>query len=222
MRANKHLWNVYSILLLILFGFGINLLLSFLFSDYFEEHAFVGYFVQTSIFILSIYYFIKVRHPQTQWIDIGFRKLNIWKTIGLTITAWLSAMSILAFFVTYFGEIPGLQPQESHLEIFGNTLYEKIGFTFLAIIIAPLVEEVIFRGILLKWSLIYVNPLFTILLNGILFGVLHFEFQSVVALSLIGIILASITYYAHSIIPAILFHFLNNSIAVFIELFLIP
>ena len=222
MRANKHLWSIQSILLLILFGFGTNLLLSFLFSDYFDQHAFVGYFVQTSIFIVTIYYFIKVRHPQTKWIDIGFRKLNIWKTIGLTITAWLSAMTILALFVRYFGQIPGLQPQESHLEIFGNTLYEKIGFTFLAIIIAPLVEEVIFRGILLKWSLVYISPLFGILLNGIVFSVLHFEFQSVIAISLIGVILATITYYSNSIIPAILFHFLNNSIAVFVELFLIP
>ena len=218
---NNITWKTRDILLLLLFAFGINILISFFSNGFFQAYPFLGYLLQSTIFAVSIWYCIKCRNPETKWIDIGFRRIGTLKTIGISISAWIICIGTLALLMSYFGDIPGLQQQESHLDIFGNTIMAKIGFAFLAILIAPIFEEIIFRGILLKWSLLYIHPGIAILLNGILFGVLHLEFQSLISLAVIGVVLAATTYYSKSIIPAIVFHIINNSIAVVVELFLI-
>lgn len=88
---------------------------------------------------------------------------------------------------------------------------------YLAIgILAPLAEEAVFRGAVLrvllhlfdkKWHWI------AIAISAILFGLVHGNVQQFVHATLIGLILGWMYYRTDSILPGVLFHWINNSAA---------
>lgn len=88
---------------------------------------------------------------------------------------------------------------------------------YLAIgILAPLAEEAVFRGAVLrvllrlfdkKWHWIAIT------ISAILFGLVHGNVQQFVHATLIGLILGWMYYRTDSILPGVLFHWVNNSAA---------
>lgn len=88
---------------------------------------------------------------------------------------------------------------------------------YLAIgILAPLAEEAVFRGAVLrvllrlfdkKWHWI------AIAISAILFGLVHGNVQQFVHATLIGLFLGWMYYRTDSILPGVLFHWVNNSAA---------
>ena len=71
-------------------------------------------------------------------------------------------------------------------------------------IIGPVLEELLFRG--------------GILISALLFGVFHINPAQILPAFLIGILLAWTYYKTGSLIPCILMHILNNSLAVYLSI----
>ncbi len=90
----------------------------------------------------------------------------------------------------------------------------KGGFlpAFLALAVTPAIcEEMMFRGFLLA-GMNRLSPLARILVNGILFSVYHVLFFRMLPTAFLGVVIAFIVVYSGSIVPGILFHFVNNSV----------
>jgi len=77
---------------------------------------------------------------------------------------------------------------------------------------AALAEEFLFRGVILRGYERY-GARTAILVSGILFGVLHMETQGVIAKVLLGILIAYLVYRTDSILAGVVYHFVNNGIA---------
>ena len=88
---------------------------------------------------------------------------------------------------------------------------------YLAIgILAPLAEEAVFRGAVLRVLLrLFDKKLhwIAIAISAILFGLVHGNVQQFVHATLIGLILGWMYYRTDSILPGVLFHWVNNSAA---------
>lgn len=88
-----------------------------------------------------------------------------------------------------------------------------------SIFVAPILEEIIFRGIFMNWFFVD-KPFISILLSGLIFGYVHAPFSPgtdwVYALSkiLLGIVLAAVYYRTKNIKADITVHFLNNFLAI--------
>ena len=96
----------------------------------------------------------------------------------------------------------------------------QIGTIFFVIVIAPVVEEMLFRNVLLPSLAERFDDVFAIVLTGILFGVMHLEsLTSVPPLILFGILLGVLRQKYKSVMPAIIAHFANNSVVVCFMLF---
>lgn len=84
-------------------------------------------------------------------------------------------------------------------------------------VLAPIGEELIFRGAifnLLKENL----PLrLAILLQGLIFGLYHMNLVQAPPTAVLGIFLGLVVYYTKSIWPAIIIHIVNNSAAILIS-----
>jgi membrane protease YdiL (CAAX protease family) len=91
-------------------------------------------------------------------------------------------------------------------------------FGVMAVTVAPLFEELLFRG--------FLQPLFSktfgfvagILITGLLFGLLHSiqyknVWQYVAAVSFVGIVLGAVRYRTDSIIPSTVMHACYNAVA---------
>ena len=84
-----------------------------------------------------------------------------------------------------------------------------------SILLAPVLEEILFRGII-QDSLTYkYGPWKGILWGAAVFGVVHIIPQQVVNAFLIGLVLGYIYYRTRSLIPVMVIHCVNNAIAYF-------
>lgn len=86
-------------------------------------------------------------------------------------------------------------------------------FVFLALG-APLVEELFFRGLLLRGLLARVPTAVAIILTGLLFGLAHFEPVQFAGLALFGMVLALVAWRTGRIGPTIAAHAAFNAAAV--------
>ena len=85
-------------------------------------------------------------------------------------------------------------------------------------IIGPVLEELLFRGAITKALLQQYSPTKAILMSALLFGVFHINPAQILPAFLIGILLAWTYYKTGSLIPCILMHVLNNSLAVYLSI----
>jgi len=86
-------------------------------------------------------------------------------------------------------------------------------------IMAPLVEELIFRGFVYA-KLNKAFPIWaTILIQAALFGLIHGNLIQISYAFFIGIILGILVYKSKSIYPAIILHIINNTISIFSDVY---
>ena len=87
-----------------------------------------------------------------------------------------------------------------------------------AIVVAPLVEELCFRGAGYAALRFRLGPLASALLTGMFFGALHFRPWLIIPLAFIGILLGWLYERTNSILPGMIAHATHNSACVVIFL----
>ena len=96
---------------------------------------------------------------------------------------------------------------------FDLVLKDRWGY-FIVGLLAPLSEELVFRGAilreLLKWK---ENPWIGIIISAMLFSLVHMNPVQMPHAFLVGILLGWLYYRTDSIIPGVIWHWVNNTIA---------
>jgi len=84
-------------------------------------------------------------------------------------------------------------------------------FSMLTIVIAaPILEELIFRGIILDGLLKKYSPIKSILISSALFGIVHLNPWQFVTAMAIGILSGWVYYKTHNLLLCIIIHLVNN------------
>ncbi|MDO5446971.1 MAG: type II CAAX endopeptidase family protein [Prevotellaceae bacterium] len=119
--------------------------------------------------------------------------------------------------------LPSLKLQElmPKLPNIAEDVFEQMFGSFMGIlaisVIAPIVEEVIFRGIILKQLLtmqkFHTKYWYAIVISAVLFALVHCNPAQMPHAFLIGILLGWLYYHTKSIMPGIIYHLVNNTIA---------
>ncbi|MGE0154696.1 MAG: lysostaphin resistance A-like protein [Reyranellaceae bacterium] len=81
-------------------------------------------------------------------------------------------------------------------------------------LLAPVAEELVFRGLLHGWLRGFLPFALVAVLTSVLFGLAHGEAAHAIAAGLLGLVLAGIREYSGSLWPAIVAHVANNLVAV--------
>ncbi|ETP71914.1 putative metal-dependent membrane protease [Lachnospiraceae bacterium JC7] len=163
------------------------------------------------------YYFEYVKKDKQNGTYIsGISKVARPKTLAFIICSTVAIFS-LALLISH--TVAALWPMS--LDIFDSimstaldtdTLYGMITIMLLA----PVAEELAFRGVTLKYSRKAFGMWGCIILTMILFAIMHLNpLQSLYVIP-ISILLAYLAYKFDSVIPAILVHVLNNSLSVLV------
>lgn len=189
--------NFFLLLLIIsIFSFAVFLL-------YFKETNLHQAALHLGIFSIAMY-FLWNNNLKTTLKEIGFPG-SFWATakyfvLGLILVfAALLALGLISLYL-------GMNDQQKVAEkITGLPIY----VLFLAVLVAPITEELLFRG--------YLTRKYGILPSSIAFGLLHFAYGSSVEIAgtfLIGMILAFIFMKSKSITPCILIHMAYNAFSI--------
>ncbi len=99
-----------------------------------------------------------------------------------------------------YGEVNGIA---------GNIIY------FVSIAIVPaIIEEFLFRGVILGTLRKYHGDVIAIIVSSVLFGFIHGNFLQTPLTALSGMIMGYLAVKTGSIIPSMILHFVNNALAV--------
>ena len=129
------------------------------------------------------------------------------KTIGLSIPLIVAGMLFINLCSEFLG-LPDLMQDTFH-----GMSRNVFGIISIAIM-APLVEELLFRGAIQGYMLRKgMKPLHAILIASAIFGIVHMNPIQVPFAFAIGMIFGWLYYRTGSVIPGIVGHFINNSIA---------
>lgn len=135
-----------------------------------------------------------------------------WRLLGLSMliafTWWPVAIGLGTLMEQLFSMIgppPEIPPPH-------NTL-DAIGYFIAIVILAPLCEEPVFRGLIMRGWLRY-GFVAGVVGSGILFGLQHAQLTNLVPLSLVGVVLGIVTFRAGSLWPAILVHATYNGLSI--------
>lgn len=98
-------------------------------------------------------------------------------------------------------------------EAFDTIMKNRMGY-FIIGLLAPLTEEMVFRGAvlrsLLQWKQ---NPWVGIVISAILFALIHMNPVQMPHAFLVGLLLGWMYYRTDSIIPGVVYHWVNNTVA---------
>ena len=90
---------------------------------------------------------------------------------------------------------------------------------FLIALLPAVCEELAFRGFILSGLLRRMSPMPAIIVSGFLFGFFHMNPQQLLTATVLGWILGLIATRSGSLLPGILFHFVNNGSALIMSNF---
>jgi membrane protease YdiL (CAAX protease family) len=137
-----------------------------------------------------------------------------WKTGKISIGAVVvfSGMTIALGIV--LDPLTELTPMpESIIEIFKELIRPDV-FSFLSVVVlAPILEELFFRGVVLEGFLKNYSPWKSIVWSAVIFGMAHLNPWQAIGGIFIGILLGWAYVKTNSLLPGILIHFVNNLIA---------
>jgi membrane protease YdiL (CAAX protease family) len=100
-----------------------------------------------------------------------------------------------------------------------------IALLVLAVVAAPVFEEIVFRGVVLRGLLTHMGPVLAITVQAIVFGLAHFDpvrgtgnIGLIIVLSGVGAVLGGASYLYRRIAPTIIAHAILNAIAMTLAL----
>lgn len=126
-------------------------------------------------------------------------------------TAVCQLANIPANFIAELQEFFGFSGSLPQSPVSNDPLVLVLYFTFFSII-APVVEEMIFRGAVLQ-SLRRFGDGFAVLCSALLFGLYHGNFVQMVFAFIAGLVMAYVDLQTNSLLPSLCIHFANNFIA---------
>lgn len=134
----------------------------------------------------------------------------------IVIALWIQLItSLLADALTAFLERAGVSLYTPSFSLHGSAL-RILMLVLYTCIIAPITEELLLRGVVLK-NFSRVSQRFAILLSALLFGIMHENLMQFLFTFPLGILLAYITIRHNSLTPAIITHIAVNSLGMLFE-----
>lgn len=166
--------------------------------------TFKGAICLTTLFIIGLVYYRLYQYSyESLWSYLGFHKPN-WKFLGL----WILLLMALHSFA-WAGNI-----HQSHIRLSENVVTYGIWVTLIStVIIAPVCEEIIFRGFLWRATLdAFQSERMALVVSSGLFALAHYQLDmsALVFYFISGWILLSARLTGGTLAFSIFLHFLHN------------
>jgi len=143
------------------------------------------------------------------WKHLGFGKFE-WKTLGLGCGLLVGGYAIIMVHnaLLYF---LGVGTQGEAIMKMLAELDSPVWFFLVAVVFAPLVEEIFFRGFLFQGLRQRYGWINAMLLSSAVFAAAHLDLVVLIPTFILGNVLAYVYHRSNSVWPGILLHFLINA-----------
>lgn len=196
-------------------------------KDAFAEPVWTAVYTAIS-YVLAVGLMLLVSRKKVRRRQLGLHGWPTWTDIGLAVIGFLvqlilaAALTALFMFFPWFQEIAD-QSQDVGFSVLNSGLDRIVAFVSL-VVIAPIAEEIIFRGWLYgimrqKLSEQVSNVagmIISILLVSLLFGLVHMQWNVGVNVFATSVVLCGLREVTGTIYAGILVHMLKNGVAFYL------
>ena len=218
-------WGLKEVSIALLVVFGLYAAVGVLVVLFTEDYIFYSSLVYIAILcpLIALSCWLVVRSKRRGWKELGFKWGDPRRTLtygGLgALGALVASIGIMLLIVLVIYLLGGSNPLTTEAEqvetMTGGQLLVSIA---VVVILAPIFEELFFRGLFYPPLRRSLGPTLAIIINGIIFGALHMRYLSIISLILVGMILAYVYEKTESLYAPILTHALYNGLVVMISL----
>lgn len=156
-----------------------------------------------SIFTMAVFLLAKWSVVSRHWV-----RTRPWFVLFWCVLAALGAIIPSVWLQEHMPELPNIVEGE-----FDMIMKDRWGYVIVGLL-APLAEEMVFRGAvlrsLLQWKS---NPWIGIVVSALLFAMIHMNPAQMPHAFLIGLLLGWMYWRTDSIVPGVVYHWVNNTVA---------
>lgn len=174
---------------------------------------YINGFMTQGLFFLIIASLTRIR--KWKWTDFGWKALENRKYWGSVVTFYLLTWVINILYGAYLFQ-KGFTPPDTdvYTKLLGNvTLFTFILNLLLAGVLAPIMEETLFRGIIFGSLQAYLGKWTAAAVSAAIFSGLHFQAYGFFPRFVLGMVLAYLYTKHKSLYPSMAMHALNNIVA---------
>jgi len=166
--------------------------------------------------LVSGVYFFGVRRKGRSWGDLGLQPATMrWMLVSAGISLiGIPLSGLIALIIVFAFNLPMESPQLGFLLPEGLTWLSGLGILIFGGFAAPFAEELFFRGVFYTWLRERWSLWPSALLSALVFGIAHGDILVGGVAFVLGIVLALVFEYSHSLWTAILVHIVNNSVRI--------
>lgn len=150
--------------------------------------------------------------------QLGLNGLPTWTDIGLAPIAYITMLILTSIVTAIFSMFPWFQADQAQNVGYSGFLegVDRLIAFIALVIIAPIAEEIIFRGWLYGKLRRRYSMVIAMLLVSILFGVVHLQWNVGVNVFATSLILCGLREITGTVYSGIILHMLKNGIAFFL------
>lgn len=225
----KALWVVAVSAFTLTMVFGVQLLLGLLLPLIFTPETLKSPAINIAFSILSyglvilltIYLpprIFKKKIPKPSRESLGLRGLPSWTDIGLAPIGYIATIALAAVITALFNLMPWFNANEAQELGYSHYMvgFERGAVFVMLAIIAPIMEELIFRGWLYGKLRVKIPKWAAIFITSLLFGVIHLQWNVGITVFAMSIVTCTLREITGSIYAGTLVHIINNSIAFYL------
>lgn len=179
------------------------------------------FFILGSVIYLALIvgiYWRTVRHHQISWSSLGVHGSSLQWLLAVPVLFVLQMSAAAAVNLLLVAPFVGGEFENPQIEALsgGNplTFVDFVLLFILVAVLAPIAEELFFRGMLYPLLRKRFSLWPAIMIDSIVFAVVHFLLVLVPALFVIGLFLTWLRAQSQSVLPSIFLHMLQNGLAI--------
>ena len=174
----------------------------------------VGSLIYGSVALMT--WVIILRRPNVSAGDVGFGEVRpgpIALMIPVTLGVLIMNFIVASLTAGLFGDVPTAEDQ---LGIGAGTItiVDFVCLLVVAAVLAPIVEELVFRGVLYRAIRSRIGVASATVITALAFSLTHFEPLLIGVFFAFGLVLAFVAERTDSLYPPIVLHALNNTVAI--------
>ena len=156
-----------------------------------------------SVAVMVVFLLAKWSKVSKHWV-----RKRPWVTLVWCVVAALGAIIPSVWLQEHMPELPNIAE-----DTFDMIMKDRWGYLSIGLL-APLAEELVFRGAILRSLLRWTKqPWMAIAISAIFFAVAHLNPAQLPHAFLVGLLLGWMYYRTDSIVPCVVYHWVNNTVA---------
>jgi membrane protease YdiL (CAAX protease family) len=182
-------------------------------ADRIEDNIPFVAFSQIAILLMLAAPIVTIVYRHAKPYQMGLHFSHFWRNAAVGFVAYFLAAPIVTFTNLIALQFFERTPHEIEKSIIESpTIPRFVEATIAAVVIAPILEELAFRGILQPWLRRIVGPGPAVLLSSLIFAIAHFNaWPAPIALFVLALFLGFLAQRTTSLVPSMVLHATFNA-----------